>query len=54
MMVIMEGSSLDEHKSMFRESFGCLVVMALMLAGGAAAFLFLCPLAKYSYHYWLG
>jgi hypothetical protein len=46
--------SLDEHKSMFREAVGCFVVMVLVLAGGAAAFLFLYPLAKYSYHYWLG
>jgi len=25
-----------------------------VLAGAAAAFLFLYPLAKYSYHFWLG
>ena len=54
MMVIMEGSSLDEHKSMFREAVGCFVVIALVVAGAAGAFLFLYPLAKYSYHYWLG
>jgi hypothetical protein len=39
---------------MFRGAVGCFVVMALVLVGGAAAFLFLYPLAKYSYHYWLG
>jgi hypothetical protein len=35
---------------MFREAVGCFVVMALVFAGGAGAFLFLYPLAKYSYH----
>jgi len=46
--------SWDEHKRMFLEAAGCFAVMALVLVGAAAAFLFLYPLAKYSYHYWLG
>jgi hypothetical protein len=46
--------SLDELKNVFREAVGRFVVIALVLAGGMAAFLFLYPLAKYSYHYWLG
>jgi hypothetical protein len=33
--------SLDEHTSMFREAVGCFVVMALVLAGGAGAFVFI-------------
>jgi len=45
---------LDELKRMFREVVGCFVVIVLILEGSAAAFLFLYPLAKYSYHYWLG
>ena len=46
--------SLGKLKNAFREAVGCFVVIALVLAGGVAAFLFLYPLAKYSYHYWLG
>jgi hypothetical protein len=46
--------SSDEHKNMFLGAVGCFGVMALALVGAAAAFLFLYPLAKYSYHYWLG
>jgi len=44
----------DERKNGFAEAVGCFGVMALVLVGAAAAFLFLYPLAKYSYHFWLG
>jgi hypothetical protein len=46
--------SRDENKRIFLEAVGCFGVMALVLAGAVAAFLFLYPLAKYSYHYWVG
>jgi hypothetical protein len=54
---LLEGTSfmrLNELKRTFSGIVGCATVIALVLAGGAAAFLFLYPLAKYSYHYWLG
>jgi hypothetical protein len=55
LMAIMKGTyfmrSWDEHKNMFLGAVGCVAVMALGLVGAAAAFLFLYPLAKYSYHY---
>jgi hypothetical protein len=44
----------NEHRSRFLGAVGCFGLMASVLAGAAAAFLFLYPLAKYSYHYWLG